>query len=97
MNTGICVVKLHIPGTQSLKDKRQILKSLISKLRNQYNISIAEVDDHDLWQIATLGISCVSNNSQHVDETINKIVNFISHNYPEIEIVNQEVEIIHGP
>ncbi len=97
MNTGICKIKLHIPENQSLKDKRRIVKSLISKLRNQYNISIAEVEDHDLWQLATLGISCISNNGQHIDETITKIINFIVQNYPELEIVSQETEIIHGP
>jgi uncharacterized protein YlxP (DUF503 family) len=97
MNTGVCKLKLHIPENQSLKDKRRIVKSIISRLRNQYNISVAEVDDHDLWQLATLGISCVSNNGQHVDETITKIINFIVQNYPELEIVSQETEIIHGP
>ena len=97
MNTGVCKIKLHIPENQSLKDKRRIVKSIISRLHNQYNISIAEVDDHDLWQLATLGISCVSNNGQHVDETITKIINFIVQHYPELEIVSQETEIIHGP
>jgi len=97
MNTGICKLQLHIPGNQSLKEKRRVVKSIISKLHNQYNISVAEVDDHDLWQLATLGISCVSNNGQHIDETITKIINFIGQNYPELEIVSQEIEIIHGP
>jgi len=97
MNTGICRIQLHLPENQSLKDKRRILKSLISRLRNQYNISVAEVDDHDLWQLATLGISCVSNHDQHVDETITNITKFIAQNYPELEIVNEEMEIIHGP
>ena len=97
MNTGICKLQLHIPENHSLKEKRRIVKSIISKLRNQYNISIAEVDDHDLWQLATLGISCVSNNGQHIDESITKVINFIAQNYPELEIVSQEIEIIHGP
>jgi uncharacterized protein YlxP (DUF503 family) len=97
MNTGVCKIKLHIPENQSLKDKRRVIKSIISRLRNQFNISIAEVDDNDLWQVATLGISCVSNNDQHVEETMSKIMNFIVHNYPEAEIVNQETEILHGP
>lgn len=97
MNTGICRIQIHLPENQSLKDKRRILKSLISKLRNHYNISVAEVDDHDLWQLATLGISCVSNHDQHVDETITSITKFIAQNYPELEIVDQETEIIHGP
>lgn len=97
MNTGVVKIQLHLPENQSLKDKRRIVKSIISRLRNQYNISIAEVDDNDLWQMATLGISCVSNNSQHVDETITDIIKFINHKYPELEIVDQEIEIIQGP
>ena len=97
MNTGICRIQIHLPENQSLKDKRRILKSLISTLHNHSNISVAEVDDHDLWQLATLGISCVSNQDQHVDETITSIIKFIAQNYPELEIVDQEIEIIHGP
>ena len=96
MNTGVCKIKLHIPGNQSLKDKRRVLKSITSRLRNQFNISIAEVDDHDLWQIATIGISCVSNHNQHVDEILSKVLNFIVQNYPELEIVDQETEIYQG-
>ena len=96
MNTGVCRIKLHIPQIQSLKQKRRVIKSLTARLRNQYNISISEVDDQDLWQIATLGISCVSNNSNHIDETLTKVVNYITQNYPELEIIEREVEIIHG-
>lgn len=97
MHTGVCKIKLHIPGNQSLKGKRRIVKSIIARLRSQYNIAIAEVDDQDLWQLATLGIACVSNHNQHVDETLSKVVNFITQNYPELEIVDQEIEILHGP
>lgn len=96
MNTGICKVKLHIPESQSLKAKRRIVKSVVSRLQNQFNISIAEVDDQDLWQLATLGISCVSNSSRHVDETLTNVLNFIVQNYPELEIMDHKIEIIHG-
>ena len=97
MHTGVCKIKLHLPGNHSLKGKRRIVKSIIARLRSQYNISIAEVDDQDLWQLATLGIACVSNHNQHVDESLSKAVNFIAQNYPELEIVDQEIEILHGP
>jgi uncharacterized protein YlxP (DUF503 family) len=97
MNAGICRVKLHLSQSQSLKDKRRIVKSIISRLRSQYNISIAEVDDQDLWQLVTLGISCVSNHNQHVDETLSKVMNFIANNYPELEIVDRQTEIFSGP
>lgn len=97
MNVGICRIKLHIPESGSLKDKRRIVKSLVSRLRNQYNISVAEVDDQDLWQLVTLGISCVSNHNQHVDEILTKVISFITNNYPELEIVDQQSEILSGP
>jgi len=97
MTTGVCKIKLHIPASQSLKEKRRIVKSIISRLRNQYNISIAEVDDYDLWQLATLGISCVSNSRQHVDEVLTKVMKFVAQCYPDVEIIDHEIEIMHGP
>ena len=97
MITGICIIRLHLPGNESLKEKRRIVKSLIARVRNQFNVSIAETGDLDLWQMATLGISCVSNSNHHADEVITKAVHFIELNYPELEIVEQETEIISGP
>ena len=97
MNAGICRIKLHLSASQSLKDKRRIVKSIISRLRSQYNISIAEVDDQDLWQLVTLGIACVSNQNQHVDEILSKVMNFIVSNYPELEIVDRQIEILSAP
>jgi len=96
MNAGVCKIRLHLPENQSLKEKRRIVKSIISRLRNQYNISIAEVDDQDLWQLATLGITCVSNHNQHVDEILSKVINFIVQNYPDLEIVERKIEILNG-
>ncbi len=97
MNAGICRIKLHLLESRSLKDKRRTVKSITSRLRSQYNVSVAEVDDQDLWQLATLGIACVSNHNQHVDETLSKAINFIATNYPGLEIVDQEIEILSGP
>jgi len=97
MNVGICRIKLHIPDSGSLKDKRRVVKSVVSRLRNQYNISIAEVEDQDLWQLVTIGVSCVSNHNQHVDEILSKVINFITSNYPELEIVDKQTEILSGP
>jgi len=97
MNTGVCKIKLHIPESQSLKEKRRIIKPIITRLRNQYNISIAEVDDQDLWQIATIGFSCISNHNNHVNEMLNSAINFIIDNYPTVEIVEHEIEVFQGP
>jgi uncharacterized protein YlxP (DUF503 family) len=97
MNAGICRIKLHLLESRSLKDKRRTVKSIMARLRSQYNISIAEVADQDLWQLVTLGVACVSNHNRHVDETLSKVIGFITSNYPELEIVDQEIEILSGP
>ena len=58
---GLCTVELFIPESQSLKDKRQVLLSLKDRLREKFNLSVAEVDGQDLWQKAVLGLACVAN------------------------------------
>jgi hypothetical protein len=93
VNVGVCKLKIHIPGSQSLKDKRSIVKSLTSRLQKQFNISIAEVDNHDLWQIATIGIACISNHNYRVDEVINSVISVIEHDYPTIEIIEKEIDV----
>ncbi len=93
MNIGILQVRLHLPENQSLKEKRRIVKSIIARLRNQFNISVAEVEAQDLWQIAVLGIACVSNHNQHVSETLSRVIDFIIDNYPELDLVGKDMEV----
>jgi uncharacterized protein YlxP (DUF503 family) len=94
MNVGSCRVKLRFPENLSLKGKRQILKSIITRLRSKFNVSVAEVDDNDLWQLATLGIACVSNNKRYTNEVLSKAVDFIINGRFELEIVDYEIEIL---
>jgi uncharacterized protein YlxP (DUF503 family) len=94
MNIGSCRVKLRFPENQSLKGKRQMLKSIITRLRNRFNVSVAEVDDNELWQLATLGIACVSNNQRYTNEVLSKAVDFIANGHFELEIVDYDIEII---
>lgn len=93
MNVGICKLKIYIPGSQSLKDKRSILKSLMARLQKQFNISIAEVGDHDLWRITTIGIACVSNHNYRLDEVIDAVINTINRDFPNVEIIEKEVDL----
>jgi hypothetical protein len=93
MNIGVCRIELHLPENESLKGKRQIVKSIIARLQNKYNVSVAEIDNQELWQIATLGIACVSNHRRHADETLSNVVKFVVQNYPNLEIVRSETEI----
>jgi len=78
----------------SLKGKRQVLKSITTRVRNKFNVSIAEVDDHDLWQLATLGICYVSNNSRLTNEVLSKVVDFVTEGRFELEILDYEIEIL---
>ena len=94
MNIGVCKVKLRLPENLSLKGKRQVLKSITTRVRNKFNVSVAEVDDNDLWQLSTLGICCVSNDKRHTDEVLSRIVNFISDSRFEIEVLNYDIEIL---
>jgi uncharacterized protein len=93
MHIGVCRIELRLPENQSLKGKRQVIKSIIARLQNSYNVSVAEVDNQGLWQIAILGISCVSNHRRHADETLANVIRFIIQNYPDLEIVSSEVEV----
>jgi len=93
MSVGICRLKIHIPGSRSLKDKRSVVKSLIARLRKQFNLSVAEVDDHELWQIATIGMACVSNHNNHVDEVLSAAISLIGRDFPTVEIVEKEIDI----
>jgi len=78
----------------SLKGKRRVLKSVTSRVANRFNISVAEVDDQDLWQLATLGISCVSNDKRHANEMLSKVVDYITDTRFEIEIIDYNIEIL---
>jgi hypothetical protein len=78
----------------SLKGKRRVLKSIITQLKNRFNVSVAEVDDQQLWQIATLGVCFLSNNSRYTNEVLSKVVNFIANGRFEVEMLDYQIEII---
>ena len=94
MNVGVCKITLRLPENLSLKGKRQVVKSITSRVGNQFNVSVAEVDDHDLWQLATLGVCYVRNNKRHVNEVLSKVVNFIANSRFEAELLGYEIEIL---
>ena len=94
MHVGICRVVLRIPGNSSLKGKRQISQSILSRLRTKFNVSAAEVEQNDSWQTLVLGISCVSNDGRHANSVISSVVNFITETRPDLELIDYEVELV---
>ena len=94
MNVGVCKIRLRLPENLSLKGKRQVLKSITAQVGNKFNVSVAEVDDQDLWQLATLGVCYVSNNKRYTNEVLSKVVDFIANRRFEVEILDYEIEIL---
>ena len=94
MNVGVCKISLRLPGNSSLKDKRRVLKSITSRVANRFSVSIAEVGEQELWQMATLGICYVSNDNRHANEVLSKVADFIINGRFEVEILDYEIEIL---
>jgi len=94
MNVGACLITLRLPENDSLKGKRQVIKSLVTRLHSRFNVSVAEVGNNESWQIASLGVTCVSNSSRHADEVISKVVNFIERSRLNAEVLDYEVELL---
>ncbi len=94
MNVGVCKIRLRLPENLSLKGKRRVLKSITSRISNKFNVSVAEVDDHDLWQLATLGVCCVSNDGRFTNQVLSKVVDFIANGRFEVELLDYEIELL---
>ena len=77
-----------------MKDKRQVIRSLAQRIRNKYHAAVAEVGDNDAWQVASLGIACVSNSARHCEQMIADIVSYIEASRLDAEIVEETREII---
>ncbi len=94
MVVGICQLDMFIHGNNSLKGKRQILRQVIERTKNKFNVSIAEVGDNDLWQRSKVGFSVVGNDTRFVNSCLDTIKNFIE-NLNIVEVLNEDWEIIH--
>ncbi len=77
MVVGVLTVELQVPASQSLKDKRQVIQSLTARLRHEYNVAVAQVDHLDSWQLATLGVACVSNDLAYVQGLLQHVVDYV--------------------
>ena len=96
MHVGICRMTLHLPASSSLKEKRQVARSLTDRVRNRFNVAVAEVEDTDLRQRLTLGICCVSNDRGHVDSILSNLLDFIEESRLDLELLDVQTEIISG-
>ena len=91
MVVGVGTVDLFIPASRSLKEKRYVIKSVKDRIKNKFNVSVAEVDHQDKWQRATLGIAQVSENQQYIEETFQKVFSLIDQQI-EIQVLNRVID-----
>ena len=93
MTVVVSAIELHLPAPSSLKDKRRILKSVIERLQHHYNVSIAEIGDHELWQRAAIGVACVGRDRQPTLRVMDQVIGFIRRN-PEVELIRHETQVV---
>ncbi len=92
MVVGVCHIVLLLHDNRSLKGKRQILKKVLERVKNRFNVSISEVGSHDLWQRAEIGLTAVGNDGGFVNSQILKVLDFIE-NLHIVEIADHDIEL----
>ena len=94
MHIGVARLALHLAENASLKGKRMVVKSVAERVRNRFNVAVAEVDTQDAWQVATLGIVCVSDDPRHANEMLSKVIDFIEQERLDAEVGEVDIELI---
>lgn len=93
MLVGLCTVELFIPDSGSLKGKRQVIKSLKDRIRQKFNVSVAEIGDQDLWQRSVFGIACVGTDNKFINGVLDQIINLIAEEH-SVELLKHNIEFV---
>jgi uncharacterized protein len=94
MYVGALQLTLRIPLSASLKDKRQVVQSVLQRVRNKFEVAAAEIGMLESWQVATIGVSCVSNSARHSEEVLEHVRRYIEETRPDVEVTDEQFEII---
>jgi uncharacterized protein YlxP (DUF503 family) len=94
MVIGACRLELHLAENHSLKGKRQVIRSVSTRLRNKFNVAVAEVEENDVWQTAVLGLTCVSNDGQHAHRMLESAVSFVEGLRLDAELTDYSIELV---
>jgi len=93
MIVGAAVVEIHVHGSQSLKQKRGVVRSIAQRLRNQFNVSVAEIGGQGTWQRAEIGIAATGNDRRYVRGLLDRALDFVE-NLHLAEVVGSDVELL---
>ena len=85
---------LRIPGSGSLKEKRHVVKGLTAGIRNKFNVSVAEVDHHELWQRTAIGVAVVTGEGHHARRVMHEVERYVD-TWPAVEIIDSELSMHH--
>jgi uncharacterized protein YlxP (DUF503 family) len=91
MPIGLLTLEIHIADAQSLKDKRQVLRSLKDRLRSHFNVAVAELDHQDVWQRSRVGVVSISNDGKHLEESLSAVA-AESERVLGRDLISQEIE-----
>ncbi|MEJ5225499.1 MAG: DUF503 domain-containing protein [Anaerolineales bacterium] len=87
-------IHLHLPGCRSLKEKRGLLKPFISRLRREFNLSVAEMDAQDAWQQALIGCAMIGNDAAHLHSAMQAVARWVQGNWPDGDVLEVKVELM---
>ena len=93
MPVGLLTLEIHIPDARSLKDKRQVLRSLKDRLRARFNVAVAELEHQDVWQSSVVGVVTLSNNAHHVEQSLQTVL-AEAERILERSLVSHEIEVL---
>ncbi len=93
MRIGVCVVELYIPGVASLKGKRSIIQSVTKRLKNRFNVSVAEIGAHDLYQRTAIGIAVIGNDPKKLNSVLDRVLGFIE-KQGETDLIDYQIRIL---
>lgn len=91
---GVCEVSLSLPMAHSLKEKRGLVKPLLARLRGEFNVSVAEVEDQDRWQSAVIAVAMVAADGANLHGALEAVVRWIERTQPHLYLANWEIEIM---
>ena len=91
MIIGTIRISLHFPESHSLKEKRKILLSVKDRIKNKFNVSVAELEDNDLWQKSIIGVAVISNDQAHANAVLSKVSDMVN-GRPDLIVTDIEME-----
>jgi uncharacterized protein len=94
IHVGVARIELQLVDNSSLKGKRTVVKSVVQRVRNRFNVAIAEVDSQDAWELITLGVVCLSDDPRHANAMLSKVVAFIESERLDAEVGAVDMELI---